>query len=576
LRLLYKRLDNIFFRVYLGVFTALIVILLLGSLLINLANQVRQEAHREQLLQGLFASLASDYQQSPLASSDWLKKTQAGLDLNLSFATFDQDAFSQRQLKRLDEKRPLIETTDTPGQLQVFYPTHEPELLLQATLQRLHEQQAQASSQLLSNQLQATPQSERSSRLKQLSKGFAYPVHLTSDLPDGLNPLRQERLARGEPILLYQEQPSSLISYASLNDNQWLKLGPVDLFNPYPLPLLGSILLTSLLVLGVSIWWFLHGLGNRLRSLERVSSQLAAGNLKARVSEQKKDFIGKLASAFNHMAEQIQRLLRTQQEMIHAVSHELRTPVARIRFGLQMIEDLSEDQAPHQQLVRQVQGIDKDIDELDTLIDEILTYARLGQEKLQLQFVEQEVIGLLDDVVSGFQRVNPNMKLELRVSNPGNFSTEADLEGRYFQRAIQNLVGNAVRYARSSILITCHLEADNLRVDVEDDGPGIPEEDWQRVFMPFSRLDDSRTRSSGGYGLGLSIVQRIIYWHRGSALVDRSPSLKGARFCLIFPKQQADDLPPLDLPPQQHFRTRLKHPDHVKHQYCANLFVAAP
>jgi two-component system sensor histidine kinase RstB len=550
LRLLYKRLDNIFFRVYLGVFTALIVILLLGSLLINLANQVRQEAHREQLLQGLFASLASDYQQSPLASSDWLKKTQAGLDLNLSFATFDQDAFSQRQLKRLDEKRPLIETTDTPGQLQVFYPTHEPELLLQATLQRLHEQQAQASSQLLSNQLQATPQSERSSRLKQLSKGFAYPVHLTSDLPDGLNPLRQERLARGEPILLYQEQPSSLISYASLNDNQWLKLGPVDLFNPYPLPLLGSILLTSLLVLGVSIWWFLHGLGNRLRSLERVSSQLAAGNLKARVSEQKKDFIGKLASAFNHMAEQIQRLLRTQQEMIHAVSHELRTPVARIRFGLQMIEDLSEDQAPHQQLVRQVQGIDKDIDELDTLIDEILTYARLGQEKLQLQFVEQEVIGLLDDVVSGFQRVNPNMKLELRVSNPGNFSTEADLEGRYFQRAIQNLVGNAVRYARSSILITCHLEADNLRVDVEDDGPGIPEEDWQRVFMPFSRLDDSRTRSSGGYGLGLSIVQRIIYWHRGSALVDRSPSLKGARFCLIFPKQQADDLPPLDLPPQ--------------------------
>ncbi|WP_404414939.1 ATP-binding protein [Marinospirillum sp.] len=550
MRLLYKRLDNIFFRVYLGVFTALIVILLLGSLLINFANQVRQEAHHEQLLQGLFASLAADYQQSQLEPSDWLKKTQAGLDLNLTFSPFEADAFSKRQLKRLDEKRPLIETTDTPGQLQVFYPTHQQGLLFQATLQRLHEQQAQASAQLVGSQLQSVPQGERSARLEQLSNGFAYPLHLTSDLPEGLNPLRQERLARGEPILLYQEQPSSLTSYVALGGNQWLKLGPVDLFNPYPLPLLGGILLTSLLVLGVSIWWFLHGLGNRLRSLERVSSQLAAGNLKARVTEQKKDFIGKLASAFNHMAEQIQRLLRTQQEMIHAVSHELRTPVARIRFGLQMIEDLSEDQAPHQQLVRQVQGIDKDIDELDTLIDEILTYARLGQEKLQLQFVEQEVIGLLDDVVSGFQRVNPNMELELKVNNPGNFSTEADLEGRYFQRAIQNLVGNAVRYARSNILITCHLEADNLRVDVEDDGPGIPEEDWQRVFMPFSRLDDSRTRSSGGYGLGLSIVQRIIYWHRGSALVDRSPSLKGARFCLIFPKQQADDLPPLDLPPQ--------------------------
>ena len=68
--------------------------------------------------------------------------------------------------------------------------------------------------------------------------------------------------------------------------------------------------------------------------------------------------------------------------------------------------------------------------------------------------------------------------------------------------------------------------------------------------MPFSRLDDSRTRSSGGYGLGLSIVQRIIYWHRGSALVDRSPNLGGARFSLIFPRTQSDKLPPLEVPPQ--------------------------
>lgn len=550
MRLLYKRLDNIFLRVYLGVFTALIVILMLGFLLITLANQVRQEAHQEQLLQGLFSNLATDYQQANLPPRVWLKQTKADLGLNLSFTAFDRKAFSKRQLKRLAEERPLIETTEVPGQLQVFFPTHQPGLLLQARLQRLHEQQAQASAQLLSRKLQHLPSEERNSRLQQLNRDFAYPLVLTFESPANLDPLLQERLARGEPVLLYQEQPFSLVSYAQIEEGQWLRLGPVDMFNPYPFPLLGGILLTSLVVLGVSIWWFLQGLGNRLRSLERVSSQLAAGNLKARVSEQEKDFIGKLALAFNHMAEQIQRLLRTQQEMIHAVSHELRTPVARIRFGLQMIEDLSEDQRPHEQLVRQVQGIDKDIDELDTLIDEILTYARLGQEKLQLQFVEQEVIGLLDDVITGFQRVNPEMKLELRVANPGNFSTEADLEGRYFQRAIQNLVGNAVRYAKNHILITCHLEADNLRVDVEDDGPGIPEEDWQRVFMPFSRLDDSRTRSSGGYGLGLSIVQRIIYWHRGSALVDRSPSLGGARFSLIFPKQQADDLPPLDLPPQ--------------------------
>lgn len=535
----YKRLDNFFSRVYLGVFTAFLLILILGSVTITLVNQVREEAHQEKLAQGLLASLVANYQQSPLKPHSWLKEARAQLGLDLAFISKERNhQFSEHQLRRLAEQRPVIETHPTTGVKQVYYPTHHSGVFLQANFVRLNEQQLQASALLLSNQA-----------LDDYIAYFNYPLQTQSTPPSQLDPLTSQRLAKGEPILLYQENPQQLTGYLALDDDQWLQLGPIPVFDPYPLPLLAALVLASLLVLGASIWWFLNGLGQRLRSLERVASQLAAGNLKARVSEQGKDFIGKLASAFNHMADQVQRLLRTQQEMIHAVSHELRTPVARIRFGLQMIEDLSEERQPHQQLVRQIQGIDKDIDELDTLIDEILTYARLGQEKLQLQFIQQEVSCLLDDVLQGFQRVNPDMALELRIINPGNYSAQADLEGRYFQRAIQNLVGNAVRYAKSHILITCHLEADNLRVDVEDDGPGIPEEDWQRVFMPFSRLDDSRTRSSGGYGLGLSIVQRIIYWHRGSALVDRSPHLKGARFSLIFPKHQANNLPPLDLPP---------------------------
>ena len=79
-----------------------------------------------------------------------------------------------------------------------------------------------------------------------------------------------------------------------------------------------------------------------------------------------------------------------------------------------------------------------------------------------------------------------------------------------------------------------------IRIDVEDDGPGVPEEDWERVFTPFSRLDDSRTRASGGDGLGLSIVRRITYWHQGGAMVDRSQELGGARFSLIFPRFRVD------------------------------------
>ena len=81
----------------------------------------------------------------------------------------------------------------------------------------------------------------------------------------------------------------------------------------------------------------------------------------------------------------------------------------------------------------------------------------------------------------------------------------------------------------------------NCRIDVEDDGPGIPEQDWEKVFTAFARLDDSRTRTSGGYGLGLSIVRRILYWHGGQAFVGRSDVLGGARFSLVWPRLKPAD-----------------------------------
>lgn len=548
--LLPKRLGNIFLRVYLGVFGALVGTLLLSVLLVNFANKVRLEAYQEQLLSGLFVTLTEEF---ALISEDqryeWLHDINQTLGIPVKLSTLDELHLGRRETSRLHENR-LVLLKHYPKQLKVVFPVENSNRLLVSDLWRVAEQQASASIYLLLRNLQASPVALHEQRLQQLGQRFVFPLELLSRLPAEVDPLQQRRLERGEQVVLFSDDARNMVSYAQLGDNYWLRLGPIELFNPYPLPLLISIFLISLLMLAASIWWFLHGLENRLRNLERASSQLAAGNLQARADMPGKDFVSKLATTFNRMADQVQRLLRTQQEMIHAVSHELRTPVARIRFGLQMIEDLSEDGSPHAAILHQVQGIDRDIDELDTLIDEILTYARLGQEKLQLQFLNQDVTGLLEEVLSGFQRTNPQLELKLIIHNPAELSPEADLEGRYFQRAIQNLVGNAVRYASHQIHVICQLENDTFRVDVEDDGPGIPEEDWQRVFMPFSRLDDSRTRSSGGYGLGLSIVQRIIYWHRGSTQVDRSPELQGARFSLIFPRHQLGKLPPLEVPPQ--------------------------
>ena len=148
---------------------------------------------------------------------------------------------------------------------------------------------------------------------------------------------------------------------------------------------------------------------------------------------------------------------------------------------------------------------------------------------------------MADLAVQVVEEARPPQQVSVRYvgMDPADAS-HAEIEPRYIHRAIQNLVGNAGRYARSAVQVNCVIGPDTCRVDVEDDGPGIPENEWSRVFTPFARLDDSRTRSSGGYGLGLSIVRRIAYWHGGRALVGRSEALGGARFSLIWPRRHQD------------------------------------
>jgi two-component system sensor histidine kinase RstB len=247
------------------------------------------------------------------------------------------------------------------------------------------------------------------------------------------------------------------------------------------------------------------------------------------------DAVGRLGGAFNRMAEQIQHLMGVQKEMIRAVSHELRTPVARMRFGIQMLEDTTTDAY----LQKQLKDMDQDLQELDELVDEILTYARLEEGGPILEFKETNILDLIAQVSDETKRRTDKVNVTIHSQTDLEDHIFSSIEYRYMHRAIQNLVGNACRYAREKVHIEFSCHDDICRIDVEDDGEGIPQKDWDRVFSPFTRLDDSRTRASGGYGLGLSIVQRIIYWHGGKALVGKS-RWGGAKMSLLWPKSDQE------------------------------------
>jgi two-component system sensor histidine kinase RstB len=308
-------------------------------------------------------------------------------------------------------------------------------------------------------------------------------------------------------------------------------------YSPFSWPIIFFLLLISVGALTLISYLIIQNLERRLRNIETAASRISRGELDARVNNAgDEDSISRLGVAFNSMADHIQRLMLVQKEMIHAVSHELRTPVARIRFGVQMIEDCP----TQQELEKQVRGIDGDIQELDELIDEILTYARLEQGGPILAFQEADISAIVEQVVSEQSSVKPEMSIFSEYKKGSDVWKISEVEARYIHRSIQNLVGNATRYADSKVKVVCVFDSETCRIDVEDNGPGIPESDWESVFTPFARLDDSRTRSSGGYGLGLSIVRRILYWHGGQAFLGRS-EMGGAKFSLVWPRRQAKD-----------------------------------
>ncbi|MDR5905211.1 ATP-binding protein [Franzmannia qiaohouensis] len=526
--------GSTFLRVY--VLLALALVLAFGLALsgFTLVDQVRREQYREQLADAPMRLLA---QQLGAAAEDqrsqWLSQRGTELDIELHLhADAESRGLGYFQRARLDAGRVLI---DTPGATdwRLFMRLPDEAAVLEARLDGISESQLRGMAGLLGEWL-ADPLL-RHQRVAELSSG-ALPITLSDAPPRRLDSAQLARLGAGEVILHLAPEAWSLTLFLQLDTGnqlqsvQWLQVGPMHAFEPMPLSLSLLLLVLMLGVLAGTIYLIVRGVEARMARLELAATRIAGGHLDTRVKVESSDFLGRLGMAFNGMAAQVQALLRAQQEMIRAVSHELRTPVARIRFAVQMVEDMTDDEAVR----RQLSGIDGDIEELDGLIDEILTYARLGSDQahgVELATEPMECRAMAQRVIDALAGLHGQLRIDLAEGE--EFELEA--EPRYLQRALQNLVANACRHAERRVLISLHNDARAVRIDVEDDGPGVPEADRQEIFKPFARLDDSRTRRSGGYGLGLSIVHKVMAWHGGSVMVDESPALGGARFSLLLP-----------------------------------------
>jgi two-component system OmpR family sensor kinase len=230
-----------------------------------------------------------------------------------------------------------------------------------------------------------------------------------------------------------------------------------------------------------------------------------------------------LAERIDHMADRIEELLVAQKNLLHSVSHELRTPIARLEFALELLDAKANDPA----LRPRIAAMEGDLRELNALVNELLGMARLGSE-LALQPEAVDVAELLRATVAAL----PPGTQALAVEQDGELGTiEAD--PRHLGRALSNLLRNAQKYA-AAIRLSARRDGKELVLAVEDDGPGIPQDERERIFEPFYRLDRSRDRATGGFGLGLSIVRKAVLLHGGTITVEQS-ELGGAKFVITLP-----------------------------------------
>ena len=530
--------SSIFIRIYGGILLVIMAVALCAYFFVERVNDQRAVAYREGMATGVFRliALGASRKEGDVRLT-WLAEAGKLMDSPLAIVPPDREQFNDDELERLTQGRAIVRLYSEQNYADIYarIPGAR-EIYIKTRMVKVSEQQAKAMAVFFLEELEQYPGREER-RVKDLQRFFSFPLNLLPVDKVGLDRDQQARIRRNEIVLVLKEgagtRNSSVRIVAPLPDGERvLVMGPMYLFDWMPVQLVIMVALAALGMITIAAYFIIHPLERKLNKMELAVRRIRGGDLSARAQVQGSDEVSQLAHAFNGMAEHIQRLIDSQREMTRAVSHELRTPVARLRFGMEMLADTEDIDQRHEQLLQ----LDQDVEQLNQLIDEILTYAKLEQGTPSLKFETFDMAGLLERVRQETQALNTGHEIEV---SPEGIDVRIEAEQRYLHRVVQNLVGNAVRYARSRVRLSGGIEGNWAWVCVEDDGPGIPEKDRARIFEPFARLDDSRTRSSGGYGLGLSIVQRIAFWHGGSIQVSESPELKGARFVFRWPVRQA-------------------------------------
>jgi signal transduction histidine kinase len=276
-------------------------------------------------------------------------------------------------------------------------------------------------------------------------------------------------------------------------------------------PLFGIFAFLGGIALAVALCAYplVRRLTGRLERLQTGVESLGAGDLSARVKVEGKDEVAQLAKSFNQSAARIEELVRSHRLLLANASHELRTPLSRVRLGIELLKEHADPQRKR--------DLEKDISELDTLIDEILLSSRLDATKTLDRSEEIDLLAIVAEEAARYERCTAWGEPVTTYGDP-----------TLLRRMVRNLIENAERHGTPPIDVQVIREGSNATIVVNDHGRGIPADARERVFSPFFRL--AQGERTTGAGLGLSLVRQIARQHGGDAFwhgtADQPSSIK--------------------------------------------------
>lgn len=353
-----------------------------------------------------------------------------------------------------------------------------------------------------------TPPAERRNAVRELSTALGYPVR-TEQSAGGAGVHSEWRAGQLFVVAAVPDAPGQLV------------FGPL----PYRRPTEVPILVALSFVVAVAVAWFgLRPVMGRLRTLERASGRMCKGDFGVRVNNEPGELLAGIGRSLNQLADRIGQLLTDERDLLRTVAHEVRAPISRMRFRVERIHDRVQDE-----LGKDARGLVSDLQQVDNLFEELLTYVAFDEfdsERPVLQTGPIQVAATVQRLAEEVTATDKSVTVEVR----GDEKAVVVANGKLFERAVTNLLLNAIAYGGPKITVFVRDFDQECVVDVQDSGPGIPELDRPKVIKPFVRLSTKKTR---GTGLGLAIVTRIMNLHQGKLHIVDAPT-GGASIQLVW------------------------------------------